>query len=434
MADAGAGGADALEARLERRLEAVRAEVDRRIEGVLFSDGRDGRCPALPLARVQDAVRQALVARPGLEDVGWGHQVLARVWPTDRPAEPEPDPADRAQPEVALAFAARLDDAVVVAVGVSTTTKPSPGTTWSQLGPWREGLKPATVERKLRAWAEAVTPAERVPLDAARAWVTRPVAEPERPLDERDRPTPKQLDFLASLKEQKGLDDDGLGAILREHAGVERLDRLERRAASAVIDALLELPNPKKNKKRKAAAKKPKQPSGPKLRWRGRVRAVEPRIKLSRAADGEDQHGYAGYALFLEGTVGEEERPFSVGIGKAAQAKHGFQKGDTVSGAAVPVLDPAREPTELYKASALKVEERDPPEPGEPPWLGPPPDLKTYRAAGHRDLPEDAYAAEPCASCIYAARLPVEDRATGEPEGFQTVCYGPGDCPAYSPF
>ena len=91
-----------------------------------------------------------------------------------------------------------------------------------------------------------------------------------------------------------------------------------------------------------------------KTSWSGLITSVQPRIHLTRSFD-ERHHSYAGYSLRIEGLIGDEEREFSVGIGKAAQAKHAFRVGDQVSGEAVPVADPERESVELYRASQLRV-------------------------------------------------------------------------------
>ena len=74
---------------------------------------------------------------------------------------------------------------------------------------------------------------------------------------------------------------------------------------------------------------KPIQPT--KLSWQGKLLSVQPRIRLLRSFD-ERSHSYLGYALRIDGMIGEESREFLIGIGKAAQAKHQFQAGDVVSG------------------------------------------------------------------------------------------------------
>jgi hypothetical protein len=91
-----------------------------------------------------------------------------------------------------------------------------------------------------------------------------------------------------------------------------------------------------------------------KVKWTGRIQAVQPRIRLLRSFD-ERSHGYLGYVLRLEGTIDDEPGQFIIAIGKAAQAQHRFQVGMEVSGLAVPVPDPRLETAEFYKASGLKI-------------------------------------------------------------------------------
>ena len=54
-----------------------------------------------------------------------------------------------------------------------------------------------------------------------------------------------------------------------------------------------------------------------KLTFTGKIISVQPRIRLIRSFD-EISHNYLGYVLFLNGTIGEEERQFAIGVGKAA--------------------------------------------------------------------------------------------------------------------
>ena len=88
--------------------------------------------------------------------------------------------------------------------------------------------------------------------------------------------------------------------------------------------------------------------------WRGTLLGVQPRIRLTRSFD-QRHHSYLGFVLFLRGAAAGEAREFSVGIGSAAQAKHGFRAGDEVSGEAVAAQHPETEPAQFYKASALRV-------------------------------------------------------------------------------
>jgi len=173
---------------------------------------------------------------------------------------------------------------------------------------------------------------------------------------------------------------------------------------------------------------------GEKLTWRGTVVSVQPRIRLLRSFD-QRNHNYMGYALRVQGTIGEQDREFLVGIGKAAQAKHQFQAGDVVGGMAEPVADERMEPVEFYKTSRLKVIERTTREVEPPPWLGVPPDLTVYRERGHRRLDARTYQAK-CLPCIWGCRMPVEMtidqwNPSQKRYRFETFCYGPKSCSLY---
>jgi len=161
---------------------------------------------------------------------------------------------------------------------------------------------------------------------------------------------------------------------------------------------------------------------------------VQPRIRLKRSFD-ERGHSYLGYCLVIEGLIDGETHQFSVGIGKAAQAKHRFQVGDEVSGQSVPVADPRKEPVEFYRASKLQVlEHGGGPAEEPPPWHGVPPDLETYRSRGHRRLSARTYASK-CTSCIWGCRMPVEMIIDPWQRTmryrFETFCYGPKSCAFY---
>jgi len=172
-----------------------------------------------------------------------------------------------------------------------------------------------------------------------------------------------------------------------------------------------------------------------KIAWRGALVAIQPRIRLTRSFD-ERSHSYLGYALRFEGTISEEQRVFTVGIGKAAQAKHQFRVGDLVLGKAVPVADARMESVELYKASGLKVAERAADIfPLPPPWLGVCPELPVYRKRGHRRLDARTYDAK-CLACIWGCRMPVEMiidpwKPSQRRYRFETFCYGPKSCMLY---
>jgi hypothetical protein len=423
---------EALVGELEQRLAAIQADVDGQL------DPQARRCPPLRVELAQAAVRAALAKRDGFAGVGYGYKTLARVWPSTW--DPSAELGELSDPLVPMAFAARLDDEVTLGVEVSSSRKATPGTTWPELAPWSESrFRPETVESKLRLWTTEAPELWRMPLARAQLWVelsdqdqAAVPAEPRRVVD-LDRPSDKQLGLIESLVQRKGVAADDLGPFLRAHANVKQVELLDRPGASAVIEALLELPNkkrttPKPGGPAKAASKR----TAAKVGWQGILTAVRPRITMTLVM-GQEQHGYQGYTLCLTGTVDGESRAFRIGIGKAAQAKHAFQAGDEVSGAAVPVAPGARVAADYYKASKLELLDRQPPTAGEPPWLGAPPELSEYRARGHRDLDADVLSGEsPCATCLWACEMPVEGGKDDQPH--KVVCYGPADCSAYCPF
>ncbi len=176
-------------------------------------------------------------------------------------------------------------------------------------------------------------------------------------------------------------------------------------------------------------------PGNEKTAWQGILISVQPRIRLTRSYD-ERQHSYLGYVLRLTGRIGDEDRAFTIAIGKAAQAKHAFRVGDEVAGKSVPVRDERTEPAELYKTSGLKLIKRsEDPQPEPPPFLGVPPALEVYRARGHRRLAARTYASR-CTACIWGCRMPVEIiidhwNPSRKQYRFETFCYGPKSCPSY---
>jgi len=76
--------------------------------------------------------------------------------------------------------------------------------------------------------------------------------------------------------------------------------------------------------------------------------SIQPRIRLIRSFD-EASHTYLGYAIKLEGEIDNQHNNteqsssdktiFSIGIGKAAHAKHQFKVNDVISGECLPVLN-----------------------------------------------------------------------------------------------
>jgi hypothetical protein len=171
------------------------------------------------------------------------------------------------------------------------------------------------------------------------------------------------------------------------------------------------------------------------LDWSGQVVAIQPRIRLLRSFD-QRSHVYQGYVVHLAGTIGGDERPFSVAIGEAAQTKHQLRAGDRLTGECLPVADPRTEIAEFYKVSKLKVVEREPRVPADaPPWLVIPVPLSTYRERDHRRLDARTYEHK-CATCVWGCRMAVEiivDHWNPSSKRYrvETFCYGPVACPLY---
>ena len=170
--------------------------------------------------------------------------------------------------------------------------------------------------------------------------------------------------------------------------------------------------------------------------FKGTIISIQPRIRLTRSFD-ESSHTYLGYAITLDGEIYDQNTTFSIGIGKAAHAKHQFKVNDLISGECVPVPNPDTEPTEYYKVSKLKLITRSTTTGStSSPWERVPPELEVYRERGHRRLSARTYDTK-CSSCIWGARMPVEIIIDNwNPRGrrkyrFETFCYGPLNCKLY---
>jgi hypothetical protein len=167
----------------------------------------------------------------------------------------------------------------------------------------------------------------------------------------------------------------------------------------------------------------------------GKITSIQPRIRLTRSFD-EASHTYLGYAIRLEGELGNQQTIFSIGIGKAAQAKFNFKVNDIISGECLPVPDPDMEPVAYYKVSKLAKGAEGEQGSTSAPWELVPPELGVYRERGHRRLAARTYDVK-CSSCMWGCRMPVEIIVDNwNPRGrkkyrFETFCYGPLSCKLY---
>jgi hypothetical protein len=169
--------------------------------------------------------------------------------------------------------------------------------------------------------------------------------------------------------------------------------------------------------------------------FKGTIISIQPRIRLTRSFD-EASHTYLGYAITLEGEIDDQHNNVSIGIGKAAHAKHQFKVNDVISGECVPVPDPDTEPTEYYKVSKLKLINRSTTITNtSSPWELIPPELEVYRERGHRRLAARTYDTK-CSSCMWGCRMPVEIiidnwNPSRKKYRLETFCYGPLSCKLY---
>ena len=172
-----------------------------------------------------------------------------------------------------------------------------------------------------------------------------------------------------------------------------------------------------------------------KTSWRGEIISIQPRIRLMRSFD-QSSHSYLGYILFIKGVVNNNEREFSIGIGKVAQAKHQFKVSDVVRGESHPIVDHRIELVDFYKTSKLEIIERSSESTvNPPPWVGVPSTLETSRERGHRRLDTRTYESK-CRQCIWGCKMPVEitiDQWNPREKQYrvETFCYGTKSCTLY---
>jgi len=156
---------------------------------------------------------------------------------------------------------------------------------------------------------------------------------------------------------------------------------------------------------------------------------------LLRSFD-QRNHNYLGYVVRINGSINNEEREFSIAVGKGTHEKFQFQIGQLLSGECLPVADPRKETAEYYKVSGIKVQGKlEKSTENSPPWQGVPDKLGVFRERGHRRLANVTYE-KSCLSCIWGCRMPVEmiiDHWNPSNKGyrFETFCYGPKSCSVY---
>ncbi len=163
--------------------------------------------------------------------------------------------------------------------------------------------------------------------------------------------------------------------------------------------------------------------------------SVRPRIRLQRSFD-QRSHTYQGFTLVVDGEIGGKAGLFTVGIGKATEARFSFCAGDIVEGSCLPVSHLDLESVGYYQASGLAIIKKSSSDySAGPPWHGIPPSLETYRSRGHRRLSQKSIE-ESCSTCIWAAHMAVEmiiDQWDSSNVRYrrESFCYGPKSCRLY---
>ena len=173
-----------------------------------------------------------------------------------------------------------------------------------------------------------------------------------------------------------------------------------------------------------------------KVEWCGTIISIQPRTRIWRYVTDNRTHYHIGYNLFLDGSVNEMSVQFSVAISETQQQKSVFHIGDEVQGTAWTKQHPEREFADYYRAGALKriskaVSDIDA---GNPPWIIPPPDMKTYENRGARMLSNSLWKTK-CFQCVWASMSNVEiiwdfDKKISKYR-FESFCYGPKSCKLY---
>jgi hypothetical protein len=169
-----------------------------------------------------------------------------------------------------------------------------------------------------------------------------------------------------------------------------------------------------------------------KIKWAGRITAVQPRTRVWRYVSDNRTHYHTGYNLFLTGDQGA----FSVAISEKQQQKMAFRIGDLATGTAWTKKHPKREAADYYRAGALKVVERaDEMDSTSEPWIACVPALAVYEARGARMLATARWRGK-CHGCIWANKASVEIQWCFDKDikryRLETFCYGPKSCSHYA--
>jgi hypothetical protein len=176
------------------------------------------------------------------------------------------------------------------------------------------------------------------------------------------------------------------------------------------------------------------------IAWCGTLVSIQPRVHILRSFT-EERRSFLGFLLWIEGTIGDESRSFTVAIGKGTHQRYRLRSGDTLRGAGTPFVaaaalrDAGADPTEFLQLGGLEVTaRRDDGNPAAPPpWLDAPPEAAVYDRRRPQTI--DGYLFDLyCARCIWGCRIAAEIVLDRWDESLrrhrqELVCFGPHECP-----
>lgn len=169
-----------------------------------------------------------------------------------------------------------------------------------------------------------------------------------------------------------------------------------------------------------------------KIKWQGRILAIQCRAWVWRYKTDNRTHHLLGYNIWLK----NDKEKFIVAISETQYQKAQFRIGDVVKGTAWPCTKKSKHDiADYYRAGSLKIITKAPdtPECTGPPFTNILPELHEYDNLGARMLDSKKWSKE-CFTCMWANKSAVEiEYDFGKTKRYrkETFCYGPFDCIHY---
>jgi hypothetical protein len=180
---------------------------------------------------------------------------------------------------------------------------------------------------------------------------------------------------------------------------------------------------------------KPSQKAPSRIRWQGRIEAVQCRAWIWRYITHNRTHHHLGFNLFVKGQAEEREGRFIVAVSDRQHAKQQFRIGGVIKGTAWPCVKAKHDISDYYRAGGFKTisradEQSNPPT---PPFTSLLPPLAVFERRGARMLDAKLWRKR-CFTCMWANKSAVEiEYNFGKVKRYrkETFCYGPRSCPRY---